>query len=92
MSKSHIIIIGLVCLVLSSCENRSAKPPYNLGQQSSTTISIPYLEVGGIKTIPVKLNGVTMSMIYDTGCSGVHLSLNELQILEKMVNLVKAIS
>ncbi|MCS2420369.1 retroviral-like aspartic protease family protein [Bacteroides fragilis] len=50
---------------------------------SVTDISIPYTELNGVKTIPVKLNGITMSMIYDTGCSGVHLSLNELQTLFK---------
>ncbi|MDE5980851.1 MAG: retroviral-like aspartic protease family protein, partial [Bacteroidaceae bacterium] len=36
-----------------------------------------------VKVIPVKLNGVTLNMIYDTGCSGIHLSLNELQTLCK---------
>ncbi len=46
-------------------------------------ISIPYREINGVKTIPVKLNGVSMDMIYDTGCSGVHLSLLELQTLYK---------
>ena len=53
------------------------------GLNSVTDISIPYTELNGVKTIPVKLNGITMSMIYDTGCSGVHLSLNELQTLFK---------
>jgi predicted aspartyl protease len=46
-------------------------------------ISIPYREINGVKTIPVKLNGVSMDMIYDTGCSGVHMSLLELQTLYK---------
>lgn len=59
-------------------------PPVDLsGLNSVTDISIPYTELNGVKTIPVKLNGITMSMIYDTGCSGVHLSLNELQTLFK---------
>ena len=37
----------------------------------------------GVKVIPVKLNGVSMDMIYDTGCSGIHLSLLELQTMAK---------
>ena len=37
----------------------------------------------GGKVIPVKLNGIAMSVIYDTGCSGVQISLHELQTLLK---------
>ena len=71
-------------LACSSCNTKGKKPPVDLsGLNSVTDISIPYTELNGVKTIPVKLNGITMSMIYDTGCSGVHLSLNELQTLFK---------
>lgn len=67
----------------SSCDKKASKPPYNLDQQTKAFISVPYEEIGGVKAIPVKLNGVTMNMIYDTGCSGLHISLNELQTLAK---------
>ena len=71
-------------LACSSCNTKGKKPPVDLsGLNSVTDISIPYTELNGVKTIPVKLNGITMSMIYDTGCSGVHLSQNELQTLFK---------
>lgn len=70
-------------IVASSCQKKSTKPPYNLDQPMKECISIPYEEFGGVKVIPVKLNGVTMNMIYDTGCSGLHISLNELQTLAK---------
>jgi predicted aspartyl protease len=46
-------------------------------------IAVPYSEFKGVKTIPVKLNGVTMDMIFDTGCSGISMSLHELQTLYK---------
>lgn len=69
--------------LLASCGKKSSKPPYNLEQEATESISIPYEEVGGVKVIPVKLNGITMNMIYDTGCSGIHLSLNEVQSLAK---------
>lgn len=73
----------IMMVVVSACEKKASKPPYNLGQDTRTCISIPYEEFGGVKVIPVKLNGITMNMIYDTGCSGIHLSLNELQTLCK---------
>ena len=82
--KSFLIsILSVICFLFLSCEKKSSKPPYNLDQQTKSYISIPYEELGGVKTIPVKLNGVTMNMIYDTGCSGLHISLNELQTLSK---------
>lgn len=77
------ILVVLTTIFLYSCEKKATKPPYNLDQQTKDYISIPYEEFGGVKTIPVKLNGVTMNMIYDTGCSGLHISLNELQTLAK---------
>lgn len=83
MAKYHLIFLSLSIILFASCDKKSNKPPYNLDQQTSETISIPYEEIGGVKTIPVKLNGITMNMIYDTGCSGIHLSLNEVQTLAK---------
>ena len=83
MCKNIFLILSTIVVLLTSCNNKATKPPYNLEQQSSAIISIPYEELGGVKTIPVKLNGITMTMIYDTGCSGIHLSLNEVQTLVK---------
>lgn len=72
-----------VAFTLASCKQKNDKPPYQLDTRSKPSISISYEEMGGVKVIPVRLNGVTMNMIYDTGCSGIHLSLNELQTLYK---------
>lgn len=79
--------LSLICLILAalfvtSCKQKPTTPPYNLDKKTRK-ISIPYEEFGGVKTIPVKLNGITMNMIYDTGCSGISLSLNEVQTLAK---------
>ena len=86
MKKFNIslFICGLV-LSLISCNSSTKKPPVDLSKVKAKKeiISIPYKEVNGVKTIPVKLNGVSMDMIYDTGCSGVHMSLLELQTLYK---------
>ena len=46
-------------------------------------IVLPYQELRGLKTIPVKINGVSMDMIFDTGYSGVSLSSNEFHALYK---------
>ena len=82
--KCLSIVLAIATIIsLSSCEKKASKPPYNLDQPTKVCISIPYEEFGGVKIIPVKLNGVTMNMIYDTGCSGLHISLNELQTLAK---------
>lgn len=83
MKAISIISIFLTAIALVSCEKKAEKPPYNLDGNQTATISIPYEEFGGVKVIPVKLNGITMNMIYDTGCSGIHLSLNEVQTLVK---------
>ena len=77
------IVVMFLLMAATSCEKKASKPPYNLDRPTKTCISIPYEEFGGVKAIPVKLNGVTMNMIYDTGCSGLHISLNELQTLAK---------
>lgn len=78
-----VVAVSAVTL-LSSCGNKDPKPPYNLEQRSRDCVTVPYEEIGGVKVIPVKLNGITMSMIYDTGnSSGVLISLNELQTLYK---------
>lgn len=80
--SNKMLCLG-VALIVISCNSKSEKPPYQLDISNEQGISISYVEMGGVKTIPVKLNGVTMNMIYDTGCSGIHLSLNELQTLYK---------
>lgn len=78
------LIFALLVFVLASCNDGAKKPPVTLpGSDNSGVVSIPYDERGGVKVIPVKLNGVSMDMIYDTGCSGIHLSLLELQTMAK---------
>ena len=92
MKKYNIsIIICSLVFSLISCNSGTKKPPVDLSKVKAKKeiISIPYREINGVKTIPVKLNGVSMDMIYDTGCSGVHMSLLELQTLYKMGNSVR---
>lgn len=67
-----------------SHNNTPIKLPSQGGRQSTrSTIKVPYIERGNVKVIPVKLNDVSMDMIFDTGASGIHISLHELQTLQK---------
>ena len=85
MNKFRRILLIIIPLILAftSCKTKDNKPPYQLDNQKSDVISIKYEEMGGVKVIPVKINGITLSMIFDTGCSGIHMSLNELSLLAK---------
>lgn len=77
-------LITITLIALGACKQKEQTPPVRLPEQSKENIiKIPFDERGGVKVIPVKLNGVSMDMIYDTGCSGVHLSLIELQQMAK---------
>ena len=89
MKKLTIALLSVVMLgaLFSSCDNKQKKPPVDLKEKEQVElngeVSVPYSELGGIKTIPVKLNGVSMDMIFDTGCSGMSISLNELLTMQK---------
>lgn len=89
MKKFYKFLFVIFVCVLSSCGNsNSGKTPIKLPSQGGkrsarSTISVPYTERGNVKIIPVKLNDVSMDMIFDTGASGVHISLLELQTLLK---------
>lgn len=80
----YSLVMLLVCCVFFSCKSKK-QPPIDLSSSTtkSNVVEVEYQEFGGDKTIPVKLNGVTMDMIFDTGCSGMLMSLAELQVLFK---------
>lgn len=89
MKKLTIALLSVVMLgaLFSSCDNKQKKPPVDFKENEQVElngeVSVPYSELGGVKTIPVKLNGVSMDMIFDTGCSGMSISLNELLTMQK---------
>lgn len=78
-----LTLVGSTILFYSCTSGTHKKAPYNLNKPKEEGIVVPYQEMDGVKTIVVKLNGEPMNMIYDTGCSGIHISLNELQTLVK---------
>ena len=89
-TKCKFAILLSIIIMLTSCGNNSSstKAPIKLPSQGGkrserSIIKVPYSERGNVKIIPVKLNDVSMDMIFDTGCSGLHISLHELQTLQK---------
>lgn len=89
-TKRKIIILLSAIALVTSCGNSTSsnKAPIKLPSQGGrrsdrSIIRVPYSERGNVKIIPVKLNDVSMDMIFDTGCSGIHISLHELQTLQK---------
>ena len=83
MKQINIALLIFCAAFLTSCKKTNQAPPYDLGSDDYDVVSIPFEEMGGVKVIPVKLNGITMNMIFDSGCSGLSISLNELQTLYK---------
>lgn len=59
--------------------------PYSEFEQGGSTVSVikvPYTDIGGVVTVPVKLNGVVgLDMIFDTGASVTTITQAEAQYL-----------
>ena len=85
--KLFLIATLAICTACGNQPSTNTAPiklPSQGGKRSARSIiKVPYVERGNVKVIPVKLNDVSMDMIFDTGASGVHISLHELQTLQK---------
>lgn len=80
-------------LLLGSCGGKVSPPPplevYDEEAFSGTGVDIPFEVYGNVRYVKVKVNGVEMEMIFDTGASGVSLSLTEAIFLAKQGKLTK---
>lgn len=55
---------------------------YTEGEYPNNIVAIPFTINGGVKTLPVTINGIiNVDMIVDTGCSGCLISLSEARYL-----------
>lgn len=83
--KKYIYILLLSTLFVScSWFSWKKEAPVDLDKHTAkNVIEVPYEEKNGNKVIKVEVNGVPMKMIFDTGCSGMHMSLLEVQNLYK---------
>ncbi len=84
-------ILGVAALLFAACNSNPKQRPiyYESGDivESSDYSSygnvkhIRFREEGGVKFVPVTINGVGLEMIFDTGCSGTLISLAEAEYL-----------
>lgn len=55
---------------------------YTPDKDPNNIVAIPFSVIGGVKTLPVTINGIiNVDMIVDTGCSGCLISLSEARYL-----------
>lgn len=84
MERIFSIIMAVCLLTLTySCKEKEQKPPVPLPKPDEKVVEVKYNEMGNVKTIPIKVNGVSIDAVFDTGCSGISLSLHELETLAK---------
>lgn len=82
-------ILFLLVLTLSSCQEEKRRPVYvSYNDYSETSYArsgdetvIPFRTENGVKYVQVKVNGVVLEMIFDTGCSSTLISLAEANYL-----------
>ena len=98
MKRFLILLILPLFLVLAQSCTKSVPPPLVeiAYEDDETTVEyegsgyeIPFEVRGGVRIVKVKANGVEMEMIFDTGASGVSLSLTEALFLEKQGKLTE---
>lgn len=86
-----LLFVVAILLFCFSCGGRKAKPDplysdyYDDENYSySNIVEIPFKQQGGVRTVQVKINDCAeFPMIFDTGCSGVSMSILELGTLIK---------
>lgn len=94
MMKFNCIAIFLsvaLLLACSSCaEKKKKKAVYNaiekydddIYAKSGDEIRVPYTEIGGVKYVNVRVNGIPFEMIFDTGCSNALISISKFNYLK----------
>lgn len=80
--QRKMIAVAVLTILTAACSSEK-KPPVDLNK-TSEIIEVKYTNLYKNKTIPVKLNGVSMDMIFDTGCTG--LSLSDHEVLTMLKN------
>ena len=90
MKSISNFLLCLLCIVICSCNGRRIKPePLSSSQlyaeyDYDNVIEVPFKKQGGVRTIQVKINDCAeFPMIFDTGCSGMSISILELATLLK---------
>lgn len=87
--RNTLVFFFFFIVLFSSCNEKKSKPafydgddpPYaedsNSNPYSGETIAVPYRQEGGVKIVAVKINGLSVDMVFDTGCSDTTISSAE---------------
>lgn len=76
--------MSLLAVSFSSCGGEKKRPVYEdvsevaeepAYAQSGDEVVVPFRSEGGVKLVPVEVNGVGFEMIFDTGCSTTLISI-----------------
>lgn len=94
MNALKFILSFFVAITLVACDGDKKKPVYFDSEseteesssetsyaQSGDEVVVPFRAEGGVKYVPVKVNGISFEMIFDTGCSGTLISAAEANYL-----------
>lgn len=84
-------MIAIICAIaICSCGGRKVKPEplqnshYYAESEYGNVVEVPFKKQGGVRIVQVKINDCAeFPMIFDTGCSGVSISVRELATLIK---------
>ena len=86
----YLLFIITLTIPYSSCNGRKIKPEplsssqYYAESEYDNVIEVPFKKQSGVRTIQVKINDCAeFPMIFDTGCSGMSISVLELATLMK---------
>ena len=87
-NQRDVILFSLVLLLCTACGSGTKKPNIPFVENSSEyydeDVIVPFNDYAGVRTIQVKINNCSeFPMIFDTGCSGMTLSIAEVYVLAK---------
>lgn len=87
-NQKVISIFAIIILLCTACGSGSKKPNIPYVESSSEYydeyVVVPFNDYDGVRTIQVKINNCSeFPMIFDTGCSGLTLSIAEVYVLAK---------
>lgn len=81
------IVLMLLSIVVLGCGNKKQPPPLiTVGTADdwfldSKIVEIPFVEEKGVKNVKANINGLVVDMVFDTGCSGLLISVDEVLYL-----------
>lgn len=94
--NKHLLYVCGIAILFGSCENKPKHiyidTDYTTENVDTGTVDdfaidetesviVPYREENGVKVLDVKVNGLGLNMIFDTGCSGTLISVAEVNYL-----------